>query len=192
MPAPLSASWKAIPRPTRGYYDICREDFNRPTRTGVFFRQNWASINTLRPVASGGIHAGQMHQLLDPFGRAWAAVRRRHHRSSHGAFMRVRPENVWRWKRDPRAHRGARLSHEGRRSRQAAQTWTPRSQALEAEGVTSTTNHRFMPDYDHTASPLDVRSRDHARYPGLLFIPARSHRRADLTAGPVLLGKGWA
>src|SRR5437588_141635 len=57
------------PATTRGYYDICREDYN-PMRLehGVFFDQNWASLNKLMPVASGGIHAGQMHQLLDHLG----------------------------------------------------------------------------------------------------------------------------
>src|SRR6202171_3934475 len=57
------------PATTRGYYDICREDHN-PAKLehGVFFDQNWASLNKLMPVASGGIHAGQMHQLLDHLG----------------------------------------------------------------------------------------------------------------------------
>jgi ribulose-bisphosphate carboxylase large chain len=57
------------PATTRGYYDICREDFN-PAKLehGVFFDQNWASLNKMMPVASGGIHAGQMHQLLDHLG----------------------------------------------------------------------------------------------------------------------------
>ncbi len=54
---------------TRGYFDICREDFN-PQRLehGVFFDQPRASLNKLMPVASGGVHAGQMHQLLDLLG----------------------------------------------------------------------------------------------------------------------------
>src|ERR1700751_1485508 len=57
------------PNTTRGYYDVCREDFN-PTKLehGIFFDQHWASLNKLMPVASGGIHAGQMHQLLDLLG----------------------------------------------------------------------------------------------------------------------------
>jgi ribulose-bisphosphate carboxylase large chain len=57
------------PATTRGYYDICREDYN-PARLehGVFFDQHWASLNRMMPVASGGIHAGQMHQLLDHLG----------------------------------------------------------------------------------------------------------------------------
>ncbi len=75
------------PATTRGYYDICREDFN-PTQLehGIFFDQHWASLNKMMPVASGGIHAGQMHQLLDHLGEdVRAAVRRRHHRPSRWA-----------------------------------------------------------------------------------------------------------
>jgi ribulose-bisphosphate carboxylase large chain len=57
------------PETTKGYYDICREDHN-PMRLerGLFFEQSWASLNRMMPVASGGIHAGQMHQLLDLLG----------------------------------------------------------------------------------------------------------------------------
>ena len=35
---------------------------------GVFFEQDWADLRKVMPVASGGIHAGQMHQLLDYLG----------------------------------------------------------------------------------------------------------------------------
>jgi ribulose-bisphosphate carboxylase large chain len=57
------------PLATRGYYDICREDYNASRlEHGVFFDQNWASLKKMMPVASGGIHAGQMHQLLDYLG----------------------------------------------------------------------------------------------------------------------------
>ena len=57
------------PHTTRGYYDICREDYiPQNLRLGIFFDQPWASLNKLMPVASGGIHAGQMHQLLDLLG----------------------------------------------------------------------------------------------------------------------------
>ncbi len=57
------------PNTTRGYCDICREPVN-PMRLerGVFFDQDWASLRRVMPVASGGIHAGQMHQLLDLLG----------------------------------------------------------------------------------------------------------------------------
>ncbi|WP_102959986.1 form I ribulose bisphosphate carboxylase large subunit [Mangrovicella endophytica] len=57
------------PATTRGYYDVCRNEFTRQNLAdGIFFDQPWASLNKLMPVASGGIHAGQMHQLLDLLG----------------------------------------------------------------------------------------------------------------------------
>src|SRR5208282_390429 len=50
------------PHTTRGYYDICREDYtSQNLGHGIFFDQPWASLNTLVPVASGCNHAGQMH-----------------------------------------------------------------------------------------------------------------------------------
>ena len=57
------------PLTTRGYYDICREGYN-PTQLehGIFFDQDWASLRKVMPVASGGIHAGQMHQLITLLG----------------------------------------------------------------------------------------------------------------------------
>lgn len=57
------------PNTTKGFYDILREDFvPRCLEHGVFFDQHWASTRKVMPVASGGIHAGQMHQLLDLLG----------------------------------------------------------------------------------------------------------------------------
>lgn len=57
------------PASVLGYYQILRESYNRadPSR-GLFFDQDWAGLRKVMPVASGGIHAGQMHQLLDLFG----------------------------------------------------------------------------------------------------------------------------
>ena len=57
------------PNTTKGFYDILREDFipANPLH-GVYFDQHWASLAPVMPVASGGIHAGQMHQLLDLLG----------------------------------------------------------------------------------------------------------------------------
>ncbi|NMF89904.1 form I ribulose bisphosphate carboxylase large subunit [Aromatoleum petrolei] len=57
------------PMTVQGYYKVCREmksDIDLPR--GLFFEQDWASLRRVMPVASGGIHAGQMHQLLDLFG----------------------------------------------------------------------------------------------------------------------------
>src|ERR1700729_2203651 len=48
-----------------GIYDTCRETYvPADPRHGIFFDHPWASLKKLMPVASGGIHAGQMHQLL--------------------------------------------------------------------------------------------------------------------------------
>jgi ribulose-bisphosphate carboxylase large chain len=35
---------------------------------GLFYAQDWASLRKCVPVASGGIHCGQMHQLIDYLG----------------------------------------------------------------------------------------------------------------------------
>src|SRR5277367_3400389 len=57
------------PSVIRGIYDTCRESFVPKDLThGIFFDQPWASLKKLMPVASGGIHAGQMHQLLTYLG----------------------------------------------------------------------------------------------------------------------------
>ncbi len=57
------------PNLVRGYYDILREQYVRadPLK-GIFFDQDWAYLPAVMPVASGGIHAGQMHLLLHLFG----------------------------------------------------------------------------------------------------------------------------
>jgi ribulose-bisphosphate carboxylase large chain len=57
------------PNSTRGYYDILRLDHvpENPEH-GIYFEQQWASLPGVMPVASGGIHAGQMHELLHLLG----------------------------------------------------------------------------------------------------------------------------
>jgi ribulose-bisphosphate carboxylase large chain len=57
------------PNAVRGYYDVCRERHNpADPSTGLQFDQDWASLPGVMPVASGGIHAGQMHELLHYLG----------------------------------------------------------------------------------------------------------------------------
>ncbi|MBU4335768.1 MAG: ribulose-bisphosphate carboxylase large subunit [Actinobacteria bacterium] len=57
------------PATTRGYYDTLRLDHVPADPShGLYVTQDWASMPGVMPVASGGIHAGQMHQLLDLFG----------------------------------------------------------------------------------------------------------------------------
>ncbi|MBA2523992.1 MAG: form I ribulose bisphosphate carboxylase large subunit [Solirubrobacterales bacterium] len=57
------------PNAIRGYYEVCRARKSKANpELGLFFDQDWASLPAVMPVASGGIHAGQMHQLLHYLG----------------------------------------------------------------------------------------------------------------------------
>ena len=57
------------PNLTQGYYAILREQHNYPDPVkGIYFEQDWAYLPAVMPVASGGLHAGQMHILLTLFG----------------------------------------------------------------------------------------------------------------------------
>ncbi|KPV39547.1 ribulose 1,5-bisphosphate carboxylase [Thiohalorhabdus denitrificans] len=57
------------PNMIAGYYDtLTKEYVPQNLQQGLFFDQDWASLNKTMPVASGGIHAGQMHQLLHYLG----------------------------------------------------------------------------------------------------------------------------
>jgi len=53
------------PLMVKGFYNVLllsNLEVNLPQ--GIFFDQDWASLRKVVPVASGGIHIGQMHQLL--------------------------------------------------------------------------------------------------------------------------------
>jgi len=53
----------------KGFYDTLREPRTKASlEHGLFFDQDWASLRKVMPVASGGIHAGQMHQLIHYLG----------------------------------------------------------------------------------------------------------------------------
>ncbi|WP_433335841.1 form I ribulose bisphosphate carboxylase large subunit [Spirillospora sp. CA-294931] len=57
------------PASVAGFYDTLRLDkIAADPAKGLYFDQEWASLPGVMPVASGGIHAGQMHQLLDHLG----------------------------------------------------------------------------------------------------------------------------
>jgi ribulose-bisphosphate carboxylase large chain len=57
------------PNIIRGYYDTLRQEHveTNPMH-GIYFDQDWAALPAVMPVASGGIHAGQAHQLLHYLG----------------------------------------------------------------------------------------------------------------------------
>ncbi len=57
------------PSNVKGYYTTLREDkIDANPMLGLYFEQDWASMPGTMPVASGGIHAGQIHQLLHLLG----------------------------------------------------------------------------------------------------------------------------
>ncbi|WP_116813522.1 form I ribulose bisphosphate carboxylase large subunit [Steroidobacter cummioxidans] len=57
------------PNTVQGFYNVLREPLNPvDLPRGIFFEQDWAGLPGVMPVASGGIHAGQMHQLLTYLG----------------------------------------------------------------------------------------------------------------------------
>ncbi len=57
------------PHAIAGYYDTLRLAHVPPDPVkGLYFGQDWGSMPGTMPVASGGIHAGQMHQLLHYLG----------------------------------------------------------------------------------------------------------------------------
>src|ERR1700730_10594037 len=57
------------PNMIAGYYDVLRlNSIKADPVKGLYFYQEWASMPGVMPVASGGIHAGQMHQLLHYLG----------------------------------------------------------------------------------------------------------------------------
>ena len=125
------------PNVIRGVYDTLREPFTpQALRHGLFFDQDWAGLRKVMPVASGGIHAGQMHQLLTYFGEdVGAAVRRRHHRAPDGHPGRRDGEPRRARGDGPRPERGAghlargagdprrRRRGAARRLRAALETW---------------------------------------------------------------------
>lgn len=52
-----------------GYCKILRDKYiSRDLSRGIYFDQEWTSLANVMPVASGGIHAAQVPQLLDIFG----------------------------------------------------------------------------------------------------------------------------
>jgi ribulose-bisphosphate carboxylase large chain len=57
------------PNMVQGYYDTLRKrHVEQDLMHGIYFDQDWGSMPAVMPVASGGIHAGQTHQLLHYLG----------------------------------------------------------------------------------------------------------------------------
>jgi ribulose-bisphosphate carboxylase large chain len=57
------------PNTVKGFYDVLLLNSLTENRgLGIFFDMDWASLRKCLPVASGGIHCGQMHQLTHLLG----------------------------------------------------------------------------------------------------------------------------
>lgn len=57
------------PNSVQGFYATLRANKLAPNPLqGLYFEQDWASLAGVMPVASGGIHAGQIHQLIHYLG----------------------------------------------------------------------------------------------------------------------------
>jgi ribulose-bisphosphate carboxylase large chain len=57
------------PSTVKGFYDTLLLTTLKENRAiGIFFDMDWASLRKCLPVASGGIHCGQMHQLVQLLG----------------------------------------------------------------------------------------------------------------------------
>jgi ribulose-bisphosphate carboxylase large chain len=57
------------PSTVKGFYDTLLLTTLKENRSiGLFFDMDWASLRKCLPVASGGIHCGQMHQLVQLLG----------------------------------------------------------------------------------------------------------------------------
>jgi len=53
------------PRMVKGFYLVLSRIYNeRDLSLGLWYAMDWASLRKCMPVASGGIHCGQMHQLV--------------------------------------------------------------------------------------------------------------------------------
>ncbi len=195
MRAPWSAKLEGDPNAIRGYYTTLRSNkLDADPSQGLYFEQDWASLPAVMPVASGGIHAGQMHQLLHllgedvvlqfgggtighPDGIAQGATANRvatevmvQARNEGRDFLNEGPEIL---------NRAARWSPE---LRKALDIWKDVSFDFESTDV---------PDAVGTVtvrvSCICEWRRNHANHTRNVFLFARLHRRADRSAGALLL-----
>src|ERR1700719_4061093 len=144
------------PNVIRGIYDTCRETHvSQDLQHGIFFDQPWASLKKLMPVASGGIHAGQMHQLLCHLGEdvvlqfGGGTIGHPMGIQAGATANRVALEAML-----LAPHEGRDYPHEGPEIlAKGAQTCTPLKSALEVwKDVTFNYESTDMPDYVPTPS----------------------------------------
>jgi len=144
------------PLTVQGFYNVCREAYNKQDLSrGLFFDQDWADMRKVLPVASGGIHAGQMHQLLDLFGDdvvlqfGGGTIGHPQGIQAGAVANRVALEVMTKARNE-----GRDIVNEGPQILQAAAKWcTPLAQALEVwKDVTFNYTSTDTPDFVATAT----------------------------------------
>ena len=173
------------PLTVQGFYNVCREEQNAvDLARGLFFEQDWANLRKVMPVASGGIHAGQMHQLLDLLRRGRACCSSAAARSAtRWASRPARPPTASRSRRwSRRATKAATSSTRGRQILRDAARWLHAARSRRSTpGRTSrsTTRRPTRPTSCPRRPPPDARDErgHHAHHPRHLLVPARPDRR---------------
>ena len=156
---------------------------------GIYFDQDWASLPAVMPVASGGIHAGQMHQLLHylgedvvlqfgggtighPMGIAAGATA---NRVAVEAMIQARNEGRDYYQEGPDIlEKAAKGCPELRR----------RARGLEGRHVRLRV-HRHARLRRHADAAPERSAEDDANHPRHVLVPARPHRRADRRPDPL-------
>jgi hypothetical protein len=187
------------PADDQGYYDTsaARRTIRQDLSTAC------SSIRTGRarkvmPVASGGIHAGQMHQLLDylgedvvlqfgggtighPMGIQAGATA---NRVALEAMIKARNEGRDIWNEGPQILAEAPRAKWCTPLRAALDTW---------KDVTFNYESTDTPTSSPTATArLNRREENHAHHPGPVLVPARPDRRADHAQVSTRSSSGWA
>jgi hypothetical protein len=190
------------PMTVQGYYNVCRDSYTKQDLPrGLFFDQDWADLRKVMPVASGGIHAGQMHQLIDLFGDdvvlqfGGGTIGHPAGIQAGAVANRVALES---WSR--RATRAATSRTRARRSCAAARKFcTPLQQALDTWGeisfnYASTDTSRLRRHAPRVLSVQGAPRHDdqphRPHHPGPVQLPARPHRRRDHAADRVRPAQG--
>jgi ribulose-bisphosphate carboxylase large chain len=143
------------PMTVQGYYNVCRDSYTKTDlQRGLFFDMDWADTKKVMPVASGGIHAGQMHQLIDLFGDdvvlqfGGGTIGHPMGIQAGAVANRVALESIVKARNE-----GRNILEEGPTIlKQAAQSCTPLKAALDTWGEISF-NYQSTDSSDYTATP---------------------------------------
>ena len=166
---------------------VCRQRFNKADpQTGIYFDQDWGSMPGVMPVASGGIHAGQMHQLLHYLGED-VVLQFGGGTIGHPMGIAAGADRQPRRRRgdDPGPQRGPRLLRRGPDILAKAAKGCPELDAALEVWKDITFNYESTDTPDVLVTPTLSGGERHADHPGNVLLPARPDRRAD--RGPAAL-----